>query len=174
MKFSFKIQQYQTDAVNAVVNVFNGQPLPDKKELEYLHDQGMYSSKDDKMQNLFQEEMERVQNEILGYANAAVKLHDEDLLQNIRKIQTANNIALSDKLVKEQGCCSLDIEMETGTGKTYVYIKTIFELNRQYAWNKFIIVVPSIAIREGVKKSFCHDGRAFYGAISEKNPVFYL
>lgn len=154
MKFSFKIQQYQTDAVNAVVNVFNGQPLPDKKSLEYLHDQGMDSYKDDKMQNLFHEEMERVQNEILGYANSVVKLHDEDLLQNIRKIQTANNIALSDKLVKEQGCCSLDIEMETGTGKTYVYIKTIFELNRQYAWNKFIIVVPSIAIREGVKKSF--------------------
>ena len=52
------------------------------------------------------------------------------------------------------GRCSLDIEMETGTGKTYVYIKTMFELNKKYGWSKFIVVVPSIAIREGVKKSF--------------------
>lgn len=61
---------------------------------------------------------------------------------------------ISDSLVDSMGACSLDIEMETGTGKTYVYIKTMFELNKRYGWSKFIVVVPSIAIREGVKKSF--------------------
>src|SRR5690606_35190629 len=69
-------------------------------------------------------------------------------------MQARNNIKQSESLVGHLGACSLDVEMETGTGKTYVYIKTIFELNKKYGWNKFIIVVPSIAIREGVKKSF--------------------
>ena len=89
-----------------------------------------------------------------GYKNEAVALTDEQLFANIQKIQSQNNIKLSPELVKELGRCSLDIEMETGTGKTYVYIKTMFELNKQYGWSKFIVVVPSIAIREGVKKSF--------------------
>ncbi len=61
---------------------------------------------------------------------------------------------VSDALTESLGACSLDVEMETGTGKTYVYIKTMYELNRQYGWSKFIVVVPSVAIREGVKKSF--------------------
>src|SRR5699024_10132995 len=65
-----------------------------------------------------------------------------------------NNIKQSSNLVKDLGRCSLDIEMETGTGKTYVYIETMFELNKKYGWSKFIVVVPSIAIREGVKKTF--------------------
>ena len=73
---------------------------------------------------------------------------------SIQKIQKDNNIRVSSSLVKDLGACSLDIEMETGTGKTYVYIKTMFELNKRYGWTKFIVVVPSIAIREGVKKSF--------------------
>ncbi len=76
------------------------------------------------------------------------------ILANIRRLQTFNNIKLSPSLVKDLGRCSLDIEMETGTGKTYVYIKTMFELNKRYGWSKYIVVVPSIAIREGVKKSF--------------------
>ena len=76
------------------------------------------------------------------------------LLENIKLIQGNNNITPSKELIEGQGKCSLDIEMETGTGKTYVYIKTMFELNKQYGWNKFIIIVPSVAIREGVKKSF--------------------
>lgn len=78
----------------------------------------------------------------------------EELLANIRAIQAENNIHQSERLVRDLGCCSLDVEMETGTGKTYVYIKTMFELNKRYGWSKFIVVVPSIAIREGVKKSF--------------------
>ena len=89
-----------------------------------------------------------------GYKNEAVRLTAEQLLANIRGIQAENNIHLSDRLVRELGCCSLDVEMETGTGKTYVYIKTMFELNKRYGWSKFIVVLPSVAIREGVKKSF--------------------
>ena len=90
----------------------------------------------------------------IGYKNAVIQLSDNQLLDNIRKLQSQSNIKMSDKLIKDLGACSLDIEMETGTGKTYVYIKTMFELNKRYGWSKFIVVVPSIAIREGVKKSF--------------------
>lgn len=72
-------------------------------------------------------------------------------MSNIHTLQSQNNIKLSPVLIKNLGRCSLDIEMETGTGKTYVYIKTMFELNKKYGWSKFIVVVPSIAIREGVK-----------------------
>lgn len=89
-----------------------------------------------------------------GYKNEVVALSDNQLLQNIHTLQSQNNIKLSPELVHDMGRCSLDIEMETGTGKTYVYIKTMFELNKKYGWSKFIVVVPSIAIREGVKKSF--------------------
>lgn len=89
-----------------------------------------------------------------GYKNELIELSDEQLLQNIHRVQSQNNIRLSTNLVKDLGRCSLDIEMETGTGKTYVYIKTMFELNKRYGWSKFIVVVPSIAIREGVKKTF--------------------
>lgn len=86
-----------------------------------------------------------------GYKNEVIELSDEQLLINIQKLQSRNNIKQSKALVKDLGRCSLDIEMETGTGKTYVYIKTMFELNKKYGWSKFIVVVPSIAIREGVK-----------------------
>ena len=90
----------------------------------------------------------------MGFANAPVALDGTRLLKNIREVQNDNNIKESTSLAKHMGVCSLDVEMETGTGKTYVYIKTMFELNKQYGWSKFIVVVPSIAIREGVQKSF--------------------
>ena len=90
----------------------------------------------------------------MGFANAPVALDGTQLLKNIREVQNDNNIKESSALAKHMGACSLDVEMETGTGKTYVYIKTMFELNKQYGWSKFIVVVPSIAIREGVQKSF--------------------
>ena len=89
-----------------------------------------------------------------GFKNEIVALPDAALLANIREIQQNNNVKISDKLINNLGRCSLDVEMETGTGKTYVYIKTMYELNKYYGWSKFIVVVPSIAIREGVKKSF--------------------
>ena len=154
MKFQFKIQQYQTDAVDAVVQVFNGQRKYERTS--YLRDVGSRQYEQVQMNLLAADgdiPVEDLMNDS-GYRNAGVELSDEALLKNIRRLQTFNNIKLSSELVKDFGCCSLDIEMETGTGKTYVYIKTMFELNKRYGWSKFIVVVPSIAIREGVKKSF--------------------
>lgn len=154
MKFNFKIQQYQTDAVNAVAAVFNGQGYYDR--ISYIRDVGRV--KDDQQMLLVtgNDEDLGIYDPLndTGYKNEVIELSDEQLLKNIQTIQTQNNIKISSSLVKNLGRCSLDIEMETGTGKTYVYIKTMFELNKRYGWSKFIVVVPSIAIREGVKKTF--------------------
>ena len=154
MKFNFKIQQYQTDAVDAVVKVFNGQGYHDK--ISYIRDKGKLKGQQTQLTLAFEDEFgENL--DILddtGYKNEVVELSDEQLLKNIHDLQSQNNIKLSSSLIKDLGRCSLDVEMETGTGKTYVYIKTMFELNKRYGWSKFIVVVPSIAIREGVKKSF--------------------
>ena len=154
MKFNFKIQQYQTDAVDAVVQVFNGQRKYERTS--YIRDLGKRDQQEYQIQLAFTDEGEGVYDPTndTGYKNEGVELTDDQLLANIHRLQTFNNIKLSPSLVKELGRCSLDIEMETGTGKTYVYIKTMFELNKRYGWSKFIVVVPSIAIREGVKKSF--------------------
>ena len=143
MKFKFKIQQYQTEAVEQTVIVFAGQPS--KSNAQYRRDLGRRKSGT----ITFGEEY-------VGWRNADVELTDKQLLDNIKQMQTEGNIPQSKLLVKPEGlgACSLDIEMETGTGKTYVYIKTMFEMNKRYGWSKFIVVVPSIAIREGVYKSF--------------------
>lgn len=151
MKFKFKIQDYQTEAVNAVVKVFEGQPFNDR--LSYLRDLGEQGKS--VQESFISEEVERISK--FGFGNAPIELSDVMLLENIRTLQFDNNIKQSSALSKPFGVdcrCALDIEMETGTGKTYCYIKTMFELNKQYGWSKFIVVVPSIAIREGVKKSF--------------------
>lgn len=141
MKFQFKIQQYQTDAVEDTVNVFRGQPMRDPRL--YRRDVGKREHG-----SIFSEEEEA------GYRNGDVELDKKQLLDNIRDIQIRNQITPSSALASGHGIVNLDVEMETGTGKTYVYIKTMFELNRRYGWSKFIVVVPSIAIREGVAKSF--------------------
>ncbi len=153
MKFKFKIQEYQTQAVNAVVNVFEGQPFCD--HVEYR------SGAESTLQNglSFLEDSPDYFEYYFGsgFGNAEIRLSDEQLLENVRTLQFGNDIKQSSQLSKPFGnnCrCALDIEMETGTGKTYCYIKTIFQLNKKYGWSKFIVVVPSIAIREGVKKSF--------------------
>lgn len=156
MNLKFKKQQYQTHAVENTVRVFNGQP--NKGLTEYIVDKGKtYKKEQGKLievkaetKILFEDEAD----EATGFRNADIVLSKEELLKNIHQIQTDSNILLSSDLVDKLGHCQLDIEMETGTGKTYVYIKTMFELNKLYGWTKFIVVVPSIAIREGVKKSF--------------------
>ena len=166
MKFNFKIQQYQTDAVDAVVRVFNGQPHFDK--VTYIRDLGKQKTytgfdgsifTEGKQMTLVPMDEQLTLGDVeldsdTGYKNEAIALSDDQLLENIKAIQSENNIKVSDKLIGNVGRCSLDIEMETGTGKTYVYIKTMFELNKRYGWSKFIVVVPSIAIREGVYKTF--------------------
>ena len=154
MKFNFKIQEYQTDAVEAIVKVFEGQGY--HSGLGYIRDLGSLEIPQQKQLSLLGDEFgEQIELEdSTGYKNEDISLTDDRLLQNIRNLQSQNNIKQSPSLVKDLGRCSLDIEMETGTGKTYVYIKTMFELNKRYGWSKFIVVVPSVAIREGVKQSF--------------------
>jgi len=144
MKFKFKIQPFQSEATESVVKVFNGQPK--QGFLKYRRDIGKRN-----VQTTLDEQDSEFET---GYRNADVELSKDQLLKNIRAIQTANNIKNSTALEDGLGLVSLDVEMETGTGKTYVYIKTMFELYKAYGWSKFIVVVPSIAIREGVKKSF--------------------
>ena len=168
MKLKFKIQQYQTDAVQNVVKVFNGQP--NKGLAEYIVDKGKtYIKENGKLHEVKAIDFD----DHTGYKNGDVVLSRQDLLNNIHQIQAENNIRMSSDLVDKLGCCQLDIEMETGTGKTYVYIKTMFELNKLYGWTKFIVVVPSVAIREGVKKSFDITGEHFmelYGKKAEVEP----
>lgn len=140
MKLQFKHQKFQADAAKAVVDVFAGQPYLTPS---YMMDRGSGYYQ----QTLTEEE------DFTGWSNQKIvpELNDRLILEHINTIQRANQIKPSMKL---EGRFNLTIEMETGVGKTYTYIKTMYELNRAYGWSKFIIVVPSIAIREGVYKSF--------------------
>lgn len=158
MKFVFRIQDYQSDAVKSVVDCFKGQRyaggITYRRDLGNIweinpHFQTRIQLDSKNQESIFEEEIDET-----GFRNEKISLTRAELLSNIREVQRNNNIMLSDSLVGDIGACSIDVEMETGTGKTYVYIKTMYELNQKYGWSKFIVVVPSIAIREGVKKSF--------------------
>ena len=140
MKLRFKHQKFQADAAKAVVDVFAGQP--------YLTPSYMM----DKGSGFYQQTLTDEQ-DFTGWSNQKIvpELGERLILEHLQKIQRNNQIQPSDKL---EGRYNLTIEMETGVGKTYTYIKTMYELNKHYGWSKFIVVVPSIAIREGVYKSF--------------------
>lgn len=139
MKIQFKAQQHQTEAVDAVVNVFAGQPFADG--VKYRIDPG--------------KDTEPTLLDDAGLRNTAISISTPQLLGNVHAVQKERGLPLAKALVTSPAApINLDIEMETGTGKTYVYIKTIMELYKRYGWSKYIVVVPSIAIREGVKKSF--------------------
>lgn len=146
MQLKFKHQKFQEDAAKAVVNVFRGQPLNDR---QYLIDQGHIGSIAG-FDGQVGFEM-HYGAPTVGFANAKIELYDDQVLKNIQSVQRQDLIKPSDHL---EGKYNLTIEMETGVGKTYTYIKTMYELNKNYGWSKFIVVVPSIAIREGVYKSF--------------------
>ena len=145
MKIKFKNQPYQTFAVESVTDCFIGQT--NVSGIKYRIDPG-------KNKSHYHKEIGR-DDFVTGFKNSDIQLSDNHLLKNINEVQRRlKNPVLSNKLKSCAGCkVNLDIEMETGTGKTYCYIKTIYELNKLYGWSKFIIVVPSIAIREGVYKS---------------------
>lgn len=140
MKLQFKHQKFQADAAKAVVDVFAGQPYLTPS---YMMDRGT---------GIYQQTITE-EDDFTGWSNAKLvpELNDRLILEHIQKVQRANLIAPSPKL---EGRFNLTIEMETGVGKTYTYIKTMYELNKHYGWSKFIVVVPSVAIREGVYKSF--------------------
>ncbi len=158
MKFKFKIQDYQTDAVNSVVDCFLGQGYSDA--LTYRRDLGDVDAKTGDIQTKMNFDLENTvdgYDDILnetGFKNAKININKSQLLLNIKNVQQNNNLMISDSLIGDIGACSIDVEMETETGKTYVYTKTMYELNKKYGWSKFIVVVPSLAIREGVRKSF--------------------
>ena len=138
MKLKFKHQKFQADAAKAVVDVFKGQPY--QSGMSYLIDKGRTDSRQQELGEDF-----------IGFKNAKISLDDNRILENIQTIQRNNLLKPSEKL---EGKYNLTVEMETGVGKTYTYIKTMFELHKAYGWSKFIVIVPSIAIREGVYKSF--------------------
>ena len=138
MKLKFKHQQFQIDAAKAVTDVFQGQQ--NLGLLEFTHDMGRAT---DGSQDMF---------DVVGFRNQPINIYSQQLLTNMRTVQMAEQLKPSEEVVMND--LRLTIEMETGTGKTYTYIKTMYELNRLYGWSKFIIVVPSIAIREGVSRSF--------------------
>ncbi|MCB1149409.1 MAG: DEAD/DEAH box helicase family protein, partial [Chlamydiia bacterium] len=144
MKLKFKVQPYQTNAVESVIECFFGQV--NTQSISYRIDPGVNRNGISLGPDL--------DLEVNGFRNSEIQLTDTQLLANIRTVQQRQNLIESDLLVQSAGCkVNLDVEMETGTGKTYCYIKTIFEMYKQYGWTKFIVVVPSIAIREGVLKS---------------------
>lgn len=143
MKIQFKHKEYQEAAVADVVDCFAGQPKVEG--ITYRLDPGKLSGRKAQSEMDYGSE---------AFRNAPIALDKAQLLENIQKVQRRRNLTQSKALVATKNCdINLDVEMETGTGKTYVYIRTMFELNRRYGWSKFIIVVPSIAIREGVQKS---------------------
>ena len=169
MKLKFKVKKYQTNAVEAVVDCFLGQPF--NSGIKYLIDQGS-----EKQTSNFDD----------GFKNADLMITEAQILKNIQDVQKRQNLPISSEIAsfiefdskgkakdkpksyKAGARINLDIEMETGTGKTYCYLKSIFELNKKYGWNKFIIMVPSIAIREGVYKSLTITAEHFTESYGKK------
>ena len=143
MKIQYKHQKFQADAAKAVVDVFSGQPYLTPS---YMMDRG----------NGYYQTSLTDEDDFTGWSNQRIvpELNDSIVLEHLQKIQRANQIAPSNHLEGRSEGYNLTVEMETGVGKTYTYIKTMYELNRAYGWSKFIVVVPSVAIREGVYKSF--------------------
>lgn len=157
MKIQFKIQDFQLAAVKAVVDCFQGQTLKSNKfTLERSKDiikKAKQAASGITQVSAFETDVL----EDIGYRNSSLQLAEASLLKNIQTIQEANDIHQSQNIERPQGWRSgynLTIDMETGTGKTYTYIRTMYELQKNYGWSKFIIIVPSIAIREGVYKTF--------------------
>lgn len=187
MKFKFTIQPYQTEAVDSVVRVFAGQPKSGlalyRRDVPLFRNRARSGAGTITTDNGLHRSMVYGQSSMFdsasgddlftGYGNGAVRLDGNQILANIHRIQQENNIKQDNTLITGGlGACSLDVEMETGTGKTYVYIKTMFELNRHYGWTKFMVVVPSIAIREGVMKNFETTADHFMDTYGKKIRAF--
>jgi len=164
MKLKFKVQPYQTTAVESVIDCFAGQV--NSAGVTYRVDPG-------RGKQIAPGQYVDTLSESLGFRNAPCHLSDAQVLANIQAVQRRQNLPLSSALVPSAECnINLDIEMETGTGKTYCYIKTIFEMHKLYGWSKFIIVVPSIAIREGVLKSLAITAEHFTESYGKKIRFF--
>ncbi len=178
MKLKFKVQPYQTHAVDSLADCFAGQPK--SSGLSYRIDPGIKPAQaaaalPQLALLLGIEPVPGAEATDAGFKNAELMLSTTQLLDNIQAVQRRQNLPLSATLVcdKKTGCLiNLDIEMETGTGKTYCYIRSMFELNQRFGWSKFIVVVPSIAIREGVYKSLQITAEHFLELYGKKARFF--
>ena len=157
MKQQFKEQNFQLDAVKAVVDCFEGQPLKTNKftleRSKSILKKAKQAASSGSQINAFEDQML----EEIGYRNASIKPLEAQILKNIQSVQKRNDLHENVQIERPRGTelgYNLTIEMETGTGKTYAYIRTMYDLHKKYGWSKFIIIVPSIAIREGVYKTF--------------------
>lgn len=156
MKLQFKEQQFQIQAVKAVVDCFEGQPL-ETARFTLERSRELIRKAKEAARGIQTLELERDVEESIGYRNRPLRITDTQILQNIQRVQHVNDIEESSQMErpgKVKLGYNITIEMETGTGKTYTYIRTMYELHKHYGWSKFIVIVPSIAIREGVYKSF--------------------
>ena len=173
MKLKFKVQPYQTHAVDAFADCFAGQPR--SSGVSYRVDPGAKPVAPVAPQQIDLLGAKTAEPTEAGFKNAELVLSAAQLLGNIQGVQRRQNLPLSSALAgdKHTGCTiNLDVEMETGTGKTYCYIKSMFELNKRFGWSKFIVVVPSIAIREGVYKSLQITAEHFLEGYGKKARFF--
>lgn len=176
MKLQFKEQKFQIDAVKAIVDCFSGQALKTNRfTLERSKDlikKAKQAGFGELTLGLEQEVFEEI-----GYRNSAIQITDTQILKNIQDVQKGRDLFESQRIERPKGTklgYNLTIEMETGTGKTYTYIRTMYELHKHYGWSKFIVIVPSLAIREGVYKSFQVTQEHFQELYGHKiNPFIY-
>lgn len=158
MKLQFKEQNFQIEAVAAIVKCFEGQSLKTNRFTLERSKQILKKTREIASDNAYQSSaFEGDVFEDIGYRNSAVQITDKQVLENIIAIQREQYLIENKNLDILKGAnlgYNFTIEMETGTGKTYTYIRTMYELHEKYGWSKFMIVVPSIAIREGVFKTF--------------------
>lgn len=174
MKLQFKEQDFQVSAVQAVVDCFEGQPL---KTNRFTLERSKELIRKAKQAASGEQSLDFGLEEEIGYRNAAIQLMETQMLKNIQEVQKKNDLHESQQIERPRGVklgYNLTIEMETGTGKTYTYIRSMYELHKKYGWSKFIVIVPSIAIREGVYKSFQVTQDHFQELYGHKiNPFIY-
>lgn len=174
MKLQFKEQDFQVKAVKAIVDCFEGQSL---KTNRFTLERSREIMRKAKEASLGTASLDFEVEEEIGYRNSAIQLMETQVLSNIQQVQKRNDLHESQQIERPKGVklgYNLTVEMETGTGKTYTYIRTMYELHKKYGWSKFIVIVPSIAIREGVYKSFEVTQDHFQELYGHKiNPFIY-
>ncbi len=177
MKLQFKEQDFQVQAVKAIVDCFEGQPLKTNRFTLERSRELIRKAKEAASADVLTLSFETDVMEEIGYRNSPIQIIESQVLKNIQQVQKNNDLHESQEIERPRGIklgYNLTIEMETGTGKTYTYIRTMYELHKHYGWSKFIIIVPSIAIREGVYKSFEVTQDHFQELYGHKvNPFIY-
>jgi type III restriction enzyme len=177
VKLQFKEQDFQIQAVKAIVECFEGQPLKTNRFTLERSKELIRKAKQAATADVLTLSFETDVMEEIGYRNSPLQIIESQVLKNIQQVQKNNDLHESQEIERPRGVklgYNLTIEMETGTGKTYAYIRTMYELHKYYGWSKFIVIVPSIAIREGVYKSFEVTQDHFQELYGHKiNPFIY-